>query len=329
MKSELFEDVDMLHRDPSMAPGSVVECTWLSSFEGLRSTILEFPFHVRRERYHRTSGYVHQHQNFFALYIVRAGRGIRFINGRTCSLARGDIFLMAANTIHAWREPVDLTLDVVYFQQSLWNEREWEILLQLPDLASYLKPDIAALEARGNIDHFGHLSPEPHARIDAIFKEMRREFNTKLLPQRLSARARLFSLLVLLAEWRASNPFNTRPARGAGMSEVLGFCESNFHRPITNQQLADLMHFSEGHFREVFTREVGITPAAYLRHLRLQHGQRLLANNRLPVADIARLCGFESATPFGRAFKNAFGSTPLEYRKTKGRFEACKSQSQS
>ncbi|RYZ69583.1 MAG: AraC family transcriptional regulator, partial [Proteobacteria bacterium] len=53
----------------------------------------------------------------------------------------------------------------------------------------------------------------------------------------------------------------------------------------------------------------------YLRHLRLQHAQQLLANRSLPVADIARLCGFKGATPFGRAFKKAFGVSPVDFRK--------------
>ncbi|RYX86279.1 AraC family transcriptional regulator [bacterium] len=315
MKSLLFEDVDLLHTDPNLGQGTICECTWLSSFAGQPTTMWEFPFHVRRERYHQTSGYLHRHQSFYALYIVRAGRGIRFINGQLCSLARGDIFLMAEDSVHAWRAPVELTLDVVYFQEALWPARDWEILMQVPALCSYLKPEFSGLESRGNTDYFGHLSPETHTRVEATFKEMRREFNSMKLPQRLSARARFFSLLVQLAEWQESNAFTPRPIRGAGIAEVLTFCDSNFHRALTNKQLADLMHFSEGHFREVFMREVGMTPGAYLRHLRLQHAQKLLANRGLPVADIARLCGFDGSTPFGRAFKKSFGVSPLDFRK--------------
>ncbi|RYG63699.1 AraC family transcriptional regulator, partial [bacterium] len=159
------------------------------------------------------------------------------------------------------------------------------------------------------------LSPEPHSRVEAVFKEMRREFNSMKLPQRISARARFLTLLVQLAEWRENKTFTTRPAKGAGIAEVLEFCESHFHQPITNAQLAELMHFSEGHFREVFLREVGISPGAYLRHLRLQHSQKLLADKKLPIADVSRMSGFASATHFGQAFKDKFSLTPREFRK--------------
>ncbi len=318
MKSELFTDFDMSYVDPHATRDIVRDGTWVRYFNHLKTTMPEFPFHVRRERFHGTSGYIHRHSDFFALYIVRAGRGRRYINGHTCSLARGDIFLMAATSCHSWRDPVDLTIDAIYFHQSLWDARTWNILLQLPDLASYLNPEPLSLEARGFTDHFGHLSPEPHSRIEAVFKEVRREFNSMKLPQRISARARVLTLLIQLAEWRENKTFTTRPAKGAGIAELLNFCESNFHQPISNAQLAELMHFSEGHFREVFLREVGISPGAYLRHLRLQHSQKLLANNKLPIADIARLSGFASATHFGQVFKGTFGMPPKEFRKRQG-----------
>ncbi|RYG66023.1 AraC family transcriptional regulator, partial [bacterium] len=213
------------------------------------------------------------------------------------------------------RDPVDLTIDAIYFKSTLWSPREWEILLQMPDLASYFRPGDDGLAARGNTDHFGHLSPELHTRVEGTLAQIRSELNCGHLPQHLAARARVFAMLVQLAEWRAAKMFTTRPARGAAIAEVLNFCNENFHRDLSNRQLAELMHFSEPHFREVFTREVGTTPGAYLRHLRLQHAQKLLENKSLPIADIARLSGFGDSTQLGRAFRKAFGTSPLSHRK--------------
>ncbi|RYF47800.1 MAG: AraC family transcriptional regulator, partial [Cytophagaceae bacterium] len=52
-----------------------------------------------------------------------------------------------------------------------------------------------------------------------------------------------------------------------------------------------------------------------LRHLRLQHAQKLLADKNLPIADIARLSGFGDSSRLAHAFKKAFGISPLELRK--------------
>ncbi|RYX82680.1 AraC family transcriptional regulator [bacterium] len=315
MKSLLFEDVDYIHVDPRLDMGAVWECYWWNSFAENLEVHQEFPLQLRRERYDRTSEISHRHNDFLALYIVRGGRGSRLVNGYAHSMARGDVFLMSPDTMHCFREPVDLTVDAIYFQKRLWCEREWEILSQMPDLASHFSPGSEAFAARGNSDHFGHLSPEPHARVEATLANMRRSMKSGELPQHLAARARLFALLVQLAEWRMDNTFTARPARGAGIAEVLSFCDNNFHRPISNEQLAGLMHFSEAHFREVFTREVGMSPRAYLRHIRLQHAQKLLKDRHLSIADIARLSGFGDSTQLGRAFKKAFGVSPLNFRK--------------
>ncbi|RYX80725.1 AraC family transcriptional regulator [bacterium] len=315
MQSALFENVDYVHIDPYPELDIVTDCGWYACFGRHLDERREFPLYQRRELYHRILAIPHHHRDFIALYIVRAGRGTRVVNGYAHSIARGDVFLMAPSITHCFHAPINLTVDALYFQQELWSEREWEILLAMPDLANYLGQGHEAFVARGNTDHFGHLSPEPHARVEGTLAEMRAELESGNLTQHLAARARLFTLLVQLAKWREDKTFCMRPARGAGIAEVLAFCEGNFHRALCNEQLAGLMYFSEGHFREVFSREVGMSPGAYLRHLRLQHAQKLLQDKTLPIADIARLSGFGDSCRLAHAFKKAFGVSPLEFRK--------------
>ncbi|RYG70780.1 AraC family transcriptional regulator [bacterium] len=315
MKSDLFTDFDENYDHALIQPPPQVNNSWADSFANDEKAMSDFPLFVRRERFRQKQTAIHCHIDFCALLVVRAGRGVRAVNGITSSLARGDIFLMAPGACHSWRETLDLTVDGVYFQPSLWDQHTWSILLQMPDLASHLNPSLPTLEPHDHNDHFGHLSPEPHSRVEAVFKEMREEFNSMKVPLRLSARARLLTLLIQLAQWRENKTLATRPAKGAGIAEVLEFCEANFHRPITNAQLAAMMNFCEAHFRDVFLQEVGTTPGAYLRHLRLQHSQKLLADNKMPIADVARMSGFSSATYFGQAFQMRFAISPREFRK--------------
>ncbi|RYG63600.1 AraC family transcriptional regulator [bacterium] len=315
MKSLLFDDVDYVHRDHSKDAKTCTHCVWRDF--GLNQVCQEFPLAIRRERYHHVISVPTIQHDFLGFFIVRAGRGLRLTNSHPHSLARGDVFLMAPEVAHSWNASIDLTVDAIYFQENLWTTREWEILNQLPFLAGLMNPSEKDLIAREHTDHVGHLSPELHSRVEQTLSEMRRELKTGNLPQHLSARARFFSLLVQMAEWRAEKIFATRPARGAAISEVLTFCENNFASDISNRQLAELMHFSEAHFRNVFIREVGITPGAYLRQLRLQHAQELLKDPRIPVGDIARLCGYSDSTQLGRVIKKAFGISPLQLRRIK------------
>ncbi|MBA3043395.1 MAG: helix-turn-helix transcriptional regulator [Rhizobiaceae bacterium] len=41
----------------------------------------------------------------------------------------------------------------------------------------------------------------------------------------------------------------------------------------------------------------------------------MLTSSSLPVSEIAKSCGFNGASQFGRTFRNAVGSAPLQFRR--------------
>ena len=53
----------------------------------------------------------------------------------------------------------------------------------------------------------------------------------------------------------------------------------------------------------------------YVRRIRMERAQSLLAASDAAVGQIALSCGFEDAAHFSRAFKTYSGSTPLEFRR--------------
>jgi AraC-like DNA-binding protein len=318
MKSPLFEDFDYVHHVADLDPALIRECDWGGVFGNGQAILQEFPIHLRRERYDIANEIVHRHLDFLALYVVRGGRGVRVANGHPNSVVRGDVFLMSPGTTHHFKSPIDLTVDAVYFRTDLWTPREWEILGELPDMDAYITGTSTASEKGLASDHFVHLSPEPHARVEAVFAEMRLELAVGGYPQYFAARGRFSALLVQLAQWRVEQTFKSHLAPDTGVIEILSFCESNFHRELSNEMLAGMMNFSVGHFREVFVKEVGVPPGAYVQHLRLEHARKLLADKSLPVADVARLSGFGDSSRLGRAFKKVFGVSPLEFRKKPG-----------
>jgi transcriptional regulator GlxA family with amidase domain len=64
----------------------------------------------------------------------------------------------------------------------------------------------------------------------------------------------------------------------------------------------------------IFRRSIGETPGAYYLRLRLNAARRLVADTRLPMADIAARTGFSSAATFSRAFAKGFGKAPSMLR---------------
>jgi len=79
--------------------------------------------------------------------------------------------------------------------------------------------------------------------------------------------------------------------------------------------LARRMKLSESHLRAQFRRSTGRSLGAHLRGLRIQKACSLLHTTRLPITEVARLCGFDSVYSFSRTFRAMRGVPPSEYRK--------------
>ena len=60
---------------------------------------------------------------------------------------------------------------------------------------------------------------------------------------------------------------------------------------------------------------LGRTPAEEIRRVRIERARQLLATTDIPVAHVARACGFTSAAYLATAFRRGCGTTPLEFRR--------------
>jgi AraC-like DNA-binding protein len=65
---------------------------------------------------------------------------------------------------------------------------------------------------------------------------------------------------------------------------------------------------------KTFKKVAGTTLVAYLNHVRLANGSRMLRETSLSVAEIASAVGFADQSYFDKRFKRAFGRTPMAFR---------------
>lgn len=69
------------------------------------------------------------------------------------------------------------------------------------------------------------------------------------------------------------------------------------------------------HFLRVFAKALGVTPHQYLLRSRLRRAARLLADDALPVTEVAFEAGFGDLSNFVRTFRRAAGVSPRGFRK--------------
>ena len=84
-------------------------------------------------------------------------------------------------------------------------------------------------------------------------------------------------------------------------------------REITLSELSRVSFFSPWYSHRLFREELGLTPAEYVRKLRLSMAAVRLRSGKERIIDIAFDLGFSNADTFTRAFYREFGLNPRDY----------------
>jgi AraC-like DNA-binding protein len=91
--------------------------------------------------------------------------------------------------------------------------------------------------------------------------------------------------------------------------------EENAAAPVSLEDGARRAGLSPYHFLRLFSRVVGVTPHQYLLRVRLRRAAKLLAEETLPVTEVALDCGFSDLSNFVRTFGRAAGVSPKRFRR--------------
>jgi AraC-like DNA-binding protein len=96
--------------------------------------------------------------------------------------------------------------------------------------------------------------------------------------------------------------------------ETALWIDAHSHQEIDLDAAAAQAEISPFHFLRLFSGVLGVTPHQYLVRSRLRHAARLLADNDLPITDVAYEVGFADLSNFVRTFHRAAGVPPRAFR---------------
>jgi transcriptional regulator GlxA family with amidase domain len=84
---------------------------------------------------------------------------------------------------------------------------------------------------------------------------------------------------------------------------------------LSVEVLAAKASLSPRHFARAFAAETGLPPGRYVERVRLEAARRHLEDTAAGIEQTARACGYRTAETMRRAFTEALGVSPAEYRR--------------
>lgn len=156
--------------------------------------------------------------------------------------------------------------------------------------------------------------------VDLVSNGMR--MNGPLLQSPLAATnmaAALANLIVVNVPNRFSQFIEKTPASAAPrqVKEAVDYMHQHIARPITIQSIAQAIGVSSRSLELSFRSFKGVTPAAYLREIRLQavHAELCDPSSTVSIKDICLKWGFFHLGRFSALYRGAYGLSPSEMRR--------------
>jgi AraC family transcriptional regulator len=127
--------------------------------------------------------------------------------------------------------------------------------------------------------------------------------------------ASLTALLLRAAHPAAPAP-RTAPSLSTARLRLLDdWVQANLSEPFSLEEMAGSVGLSVFHFSRALKASTGLTPRGLVTRRRLERAEVLLAEGRMPLAEIALATGFADQAHFTNLFRRETGVTPGAWRR--------------
>lgn len=153
-------------------------------------------------------------------------------------------------------------------------------------------------------------------RLLAIAREVEPHFQKPNLLSPIVFQGRLMDLAALaLADLVTQLPPALPDLATFKVERALTWYAEHIARSPSAKEVADAIHVSPSHLRRLFWHVRKVSPKTAFQKLRLEKAQDLMSRTALTLEDVARECGFASASHFCRDYKRRHHFSPTHWRK--------------
>lgn len=191
--------------------------------------------------------------------------------------------------------------------------------MQFPYRCYYLNITTQDEELKAALDALPAYAYNPDTpQIIELFQKTFRRSRSNTLSSRMEKYGYVTQILALLLrtypEAQPASPVTNVRRHEAALVAADKYLRTHLTEDVDLQKLAHDSGLHPTYFHKLYTAAFAHTPAENLMRYRVRHAWGLLRDDNMPIAEIARRCGFSSQSYFCRKFKELTAQTPSQYR---------------
>lgn len=272
----------------------------------------EFPFQIYSAPDAKDSDLVpyHWHPELEIITVLRGEVAITIGDGHYSGL-RGDVFMVNSGELHEIRGGVGNLFRSFVFPA---------------DFLQFRREDVTQSEWLGPIEehslNFALMAAHGTTAGDEAFAELGRiieAYERRPPGYQLLIKASLLRIVALFAgagmiysSRRDERPDYQRQI----LRDIVEYLNEHCTEPLRLADVAGRFGLTPQYFCSFFKDHLGRTLIQHINLLRVERASRLLRETDLPIMEVGFQVGFENFSYFIKRFREVFGCTPTEYRKS-------------
>ncbi|MEP2717395.1 helix-turn-helix domain-containing protein [Pseudophaeobacter sp.] len=107
-------------------------------------------------------------------------------------------------------------------------------------------------------------------------------------------------------------------ARSRSVARALALMQAHIEAPLSIPEIARQVGRSRKDLEQRMKAQLGASPQAIYRHLRLIQARKLVLETDLSISEVALRCGYTDPSAMTRAYRQEFGAPPRQMRSNEG-----------
>ena len=254
---------------------------------------------------------LHSH-GFNELVIILKGTALHVIDEHAVPVRSGDVFVIARDHIHQYRDLHGLALANILFDAEALKMEQWD-LRTLPGFHALFSIE-PTFRVQHKLQSRLQLAERQLNHVNSLLRNLTYETANRSPGYRVMASGLFMQLAVYLSRCYSSE--TTEESIGLlRIGDAIAHIETHYTENMTLEELAEKSHLSKRHFQRIFHDCMGRSPIDHLMHVRIQKAVELLRSTERSITEIAFDSGFQDSNYFARCFRKIMNQTPRDYRR--------------